>query len=138
MKTAGVGLALALALAGCHSPKKLAGADDLHRAARDTASIARESALLVDQVQRGHVGADYVWVHQQALQEDARRAAEPLHRAAPDALRGLQQQVEAASARLSAGLEHTPLATAGPDELARLAQVFAQAGAQAAALRGDK
>ena len=138
MRRGRIGLAMLLVLAGCDSPKDVLQADELHRAARDTASIAREGALLVDQIQRGSVGTDYVWVHQQALQEETQRAAQPLHKPAPETLRAQQQQVEAVNASVSSALERAPLAQAGPDELTRLARAFAQAGEQAAALKGDK
>jgi hypothetical protein len=128
----------AIALASCDSPRTLLGADDLDRAARDTASLAQEAGLLVAQIRHGHVDANYVWVHQQALQEDTRKAADALHKPAPAALRARQRQVAAVNASLSAALDESPLAAADRGELARLAQVFDQAGGQAKALKGDK
>ena len=132
------GALLAMTLASCDSPKTLLQDDDLQRAARDTASLAMESSLLVDQLRQGGVAANYVWVHQQALQEESRKAAEPLYKLAPAALRERQQQVIAVSDSLSAALEQSPLATADAGELERLNQVFNKIGARAKALKGDQ
>ena len=132
------GAFLAMALASCDSPKSLLQDDDLQRAARDTASLAMESSLLVEQIRQGSVEPNYVWVHQQALQEESRKAGEPLHKLAPAALRERQQQVIAVSDGLSAALEQAPLATADAGELDRLTQVFSKIGARAKALKGGK
>ena len=131
-------LALAIACAGCDSPRTPLNADDIERAARDTAGIASEASFLVDQIEQGNVGANYVWVHQQALLVQSGKTGEPLQKPVPPDLRERQQKCIAASARLETALGQIGFAMTDPRELHQLRQVFAAVKSQAQALEGDK
>jgi hypothetical protein len=77
MRLSGLCLALAATLCGCDSPRTPLKADEVQRAARDLGSLSAEGALLADQLQQGNLGANYVWVHQHALQEEVRNGRLP-------------------------------------------------------------
>ncbi|MDB4906909.1 MAG: hypothetical protein JWO05_1693 [Gemmatimonadetes bacterium] len=131
-------LAIAATACACDSPKTLLELDDIQRAARDTASLAAESALLVEQIRQGRLGDNYVWVHQQALQEESRKAAQSLQKPARPDLRERQQLAVVLDARLALGLQQVAQGMADPAELQRLAKSFNDIETQANALKGGK
>ncbi|MBI2769822.1 MAG: hypothetical protein HYX47_09375 [Burkholderiales bacterium] len=126
-------LAVAMLGAACESPQSPLEAKDLERAARDTASLAAEGALLVRQAGQGSVSSHYVWVHQQALQEENRRVGESLQKPVPAFLQTRQQQAAAVNLRLAGAFGRLGFAVGDPRELGELSHTLAQVREQAKA-----
>ena len=131
-------LAALAALAACDSPSDPLASDDIERAARDMASVAGAGVLLVGEIRQGHLGANYAWVQAQALQDETRKASEPLQKPVPPPLRQRREAVAAVAGRLATHLGQVGFAMEDDAALLRLAHEFDVVQAQANAMKGDK
>lgn len=138
MRLSGLCLALAATLCGCDSPRTPLKADEVQRAARDLGSLSAEGALLADQLQQGNLGANYVWVHQHALQEEVRKVGDSLQKPVPPELREAVIRIVGLEARLASSVGQLGFAAQQPVQLQSLAQGFDAVQAQANALKGGK
>jgi hypothetical protein len=128
--------ACAALLAACDPPPptQLLGADDVREQAQALAATSAEADLLAQQLADHTVNRAFAWVQQQALAQDAARAAQQLGRPAPDDLRDTQAHALQLAARLQERINRLAQARAEPATLAALQRDFDAVKSQAGAL----
>ena len=111
-------------LAACDSPRTLLELHDVAIAAQQVESLAGEARWLASELKAGDVTQNMAWVHQQALADDALKAAGELTKTAPASLREPQQQVAQLAARLQSHVTQVAAAAGHPEDLDALRREF--------------
>jgi hypothetical protein len=127
--------AIALALAGCDSPRKPFDAHELQVAAQQVVSYAGEGEWLAQQLRERSITPNMAWVHERALGEDAAKVSRELAtKSAPDALRATHDKLLQLDERIQANITRVAAADGKPEELDALQREFHAVAAEARTL----
>jgi hypothetical protein len=133
-----LGLALALVLGACDSPRSELEPRALERAARNTASLSAEASLLTQQVALATVNENFVWTHQRALQDECLKVWADLHKPFPQSLGARHAPIVRVQAQLQMALDRIAAARADSAALGELRARFDELGQEARALREER
>jgi hypothetical protein len=129
-------LLVAVALSACDSPKSFLEPHELAVAAQQVESLAGEAEWLAQQLRMRNVTANMVWVHQQALGEDAVKVARDIAKPVPPALRAQHEALSLLDARLQSQVTRIAPAADRDEELEALQREFHSLAAQARPMAG--